>query len=60
MTNFIVTFAQCCKPKFPDPIVGYISRNRGVTVHRADCLTYQRIPNIDKRSIEVQWDTDEK
>jgi GTP diphosphokinase / guanosine-3',5'-bis(diphosphate) 3'-diphosphatase len=58
-TNFIVTFAQCCKPKYPDPIVGYISRNRGVTVHRADCLTYQRIPNIEKRTIEVIWDTEE-
>ncbi|MCK9169703.1 MAG: RelA/SpoT family protein [Treponema sp.] len=58
-TNFIVTFAQCCKPKYPDPIVGYISRNRGVTVHRADCLTYQRIPNIEQRTIEVIWDTEE-
>ncbi|HAH63317.1 MAG TPA: bifunctional (p)ppGpp synthetase/guanosine-3',5'-bis(diphosphate) 3'-pyrophosphohydrolase [Treponema sp.] len=58
-TNFIVTFAQCCRPKYPDPIVGYISRNRGVTVHRADCITYQRIPNIEQRSIEVIWDTEE-
>jgi len=58
-TNFIVTFAQCCKPKYPEPIVGYISRNRGVTVHRADCLTYQRIPNIENRTIEVIWDTEE-
>jgi GTP diphosphokinase / guanosine-3',5'-bis(diphosphate) 3'-diphosphatase len=58
-TNFIVTFAQCCKPKYPDPIVGYISRNRGVTVHRADCLTYQRIPNIEQRTLEVIWDTEE-
>lgn len=58
-TNFIVTFAQCCKPKYPDAIVGYISRERGVTIHRADCLTYQRIPNIEKRSIDVMWETEE-
>ena len=55
-TNFFVTFAQCCKPKYPDAIVGYISRNRGITVHRADCLTYQRIQDIEHRSIEIDWD----
>jgi GTP diphosphokinase / guanosine-3',5'-bis(diphosphate) 3'-diphosphatase len=58
-TNFLVTFAQCCKPEYPDPIVGYISRGRGITVHRADCLTYQRIPNIERRSVEVLWDTED-
>ncbi|MCI1209076.1 MAG: RelA/SpoT family protein [Treponema sp.] len=58
-TNFIVTLAKCCNPKFGDPIVGYVSRNRGLTVHRADCLTFQRIPNIENRTIEVMWDTED-
>ncbi|MCR5605771.1 MAG: RelA/SpoT family protein [Treponema sp.] len=57
-TNFFVTIAQCCKPKSGDPIVGYISRGRGVTVHKATCTTYQRIPDIEHRSIEVMWDID--
>ncbi|MBQ9495130.1 MAG: bifunctional (p)ppGpp synthetase/guanosine-3',5'-bis(diphosphate) 3'-pyrophosphohydrolase [Treponema sp.] len=54
-TNFLVTFAQCCKPNYPDPIVGYVSRNRGVTVHRADCLIYQRIRYVENRSVDVAW-----
>ncbi len=58
-TNFFITIAKCCNPKAGDPIVGYISRIRGVTVHKATCLTYQRIPNIENRSIEVIWDESE-
>ena len=54
--NFVITFAGCCSPKPGDPIVGYVSRARGITVHRADCLTFQRIPEIDKRSVEVIWE----
>ncbi len=55
-TNFVITIAKCCSPKYPDPIVGYISRARGITIHKASCLTYLRIPGIEKRSIEVIWD----
>ncbi len=55
-TNFLITIAQCCKPKPGDPIVGYVSRSRGITVHTADCLTFLRIPDIEHRSVEVEWD----
>lgn len=59
-TNFFITIAKCCNPQPGDLIVGYISRVRGVTVHKATCLTYQRIPNIENRSIEVIWDESEE
>lgn len=59
-TNFLVTFAQCCKPQQGDAIVGYVSRARGITVHKATCLTFQRIPDIEHRSIDVEWDVDTK
>lgn len=59
-TNFFVTIAQCCKPEPGDPIVGYVSRNRGITVHTASCLTFLRIPDIEHRSVQVEWDTNEK
>lgn len=58
--NFLVNFAKCCNPQYPDVIVGYISKNRGITVHRANCLIYQRIPYNSERSVEVSWDENEK
>lgn len=56
MSNFMVTFAQCCHPTYPDPIVGYVSFSKGVMIHRADCLNYLRTENIDRRTIPVEWD----
>ena len=37
-------------------IAGYVTRTKGVSIHRADCLIYQRIPHKEERSVEVQWD----
>lgn len=59
-TNFMITFAQCCNPKPGDPICGYVSRMRGITIHRSDCYTYQRIQDLDKRAVEVSWDMVER
>ena len=55
--NVLHNFAQCCKPVYPNLIVGYVTRSKGISIHRADCLIYQRIPNKDERSVEVEWDT---
>nr|QGT51383.1 GTP pyrophosphokinase [uncultured Spirochaetaceae bacterium] len=54
--DFLVSIAKCCSPKYPDAICGYVSRARGITVHRANCLTYLRIPNLEKRSVKVEWE----
>ena len=56
-SNFLVTLARCCNPVFGDPIVGYVSRGRGLIVHKASCRNFSRIPNINERSIEVLWET---
>ena len=54
--NFTVHLSQCCSPVPGDNIVGYISRGRGVSVHRVDC------PNVkgmeEERLIPATWDTD--
>lgn len=55
-TNFMITVARCCNPKYGDDIVGYVSRGRGITVHRADCRNFCRIPNINERYISVIWE----
>ncbi|TAK88867.1 bifunctional (p)ppGpp synthetase/guanosine-3',5'-bis(diphosphate) 3'-pyrophosphohydrolase [Patescibacteria group bacterium] len=44
--------APCCNPEQPDAIVGYITRGKGVTVHRKGC---QNIPNDDERLFECAW-----
>ncbi|MCQ2611353.1 MAG: RelA/SpoT family protein [Treponema sp.] len=59
-SNFMMNIAQCCKPKFPDPITAYVSRTRGLVIHKPDCLVYLNIPNVEKRSVDVIWDWDEK
>jgi len=54
-SNFIFTFAKCCSPKYPEPIVAYLSRMKGMVIHSADCYVYQRIRNKDERSLSVDW-----
>lgn len=54
--NYMVTFAKCCNPKYPDTIAGYVSRSRGVTIHRANCSIFLRIPDLEKRMVDVSWE----
>jgi GTP pyrophosphokinase len=54
--NLLTTTARCCKPVPNDPIVGYITRGRGVTIHRQDCGNILRLQGEDRaRLIEVNW-----
>ena len=53
MPNLLVRFAGCCNPVPGDDIVGFISRGRGVTVHRRDCPNLKQAEN--DRIIEVNW-----
>jgi len=55
--NLMIRFAQCCKPATGDPIVGYVSRGRGIIVHRADCPNQVYIKDFKERMIEVEWET---
>ena len=56
-TNFLLSRAHCCEPKFGDEIVGYVSRGRGIIIHRQDCHVFSLIPNRQERTLEVEWDT---
>ena len=50
----LVRFAKCCNPVPGDPVVGYISRGLGITVHTLDCVN---VPNMEpERLISVNWD----
>ena len=53
--DLLVRFAVCCNPVPGDPIVGYITRGRGVTVHRGDC-TNVKASSEKERHVEVEWE----
>ena len=46
--NLMIKLAKCCKPEKPAAILGYVTRDRGITIHRQDCAFMQRVPE-DKR-----------
>jgi len=50
-----VRFGNCCNPLPGDPIIGYITRGRGVSVHRADCPNAENLNRDEERLIEVEW-----
>ncbi len=54
--NLLTSIAKCCKPLPPDPIVGYVTRGQGVTIHRQNCPTLQRLsPQQRQRLINASW-----
>lgn len=51
-----VRFAKCCSPIPGDEIVGFVTRGRGVTVHRTDCVNVINLPEIERdRLIDAEW-----
>ena len=56
MDNVLVRLAQCCNPVPGDPIVGYISRGRGVVVHTHDCPNVAKLRGDRGRWVDVEWE----
>lgn len=56
--DVLVRFGKCCSPVAGDPIVGVITRGRGVTVHAKTCSTAMEQP--EERRIEIEWDSEHK
>ncbi|MDO4479221.1 MAG: bifunctional (p)ppGpp synthetase/guanosine-3',5'-bis(diphosphate) 3'-pyrophosphohydrolase [Lachnospiraceae bacterium] len=56
LQDMAVRFSKCCSPLPGDEIVGYITRGRGVTIHRTDCINVVNMSEVDRaRLIESEW-----
>ena len=54
--NLLVQLARCCQPVPGEPIAGYLTRSRGVTVHRASCASFARLAAAQpQRVLPVEW-----
>ncbi len=59
LDDVLTRFAKCCTPVPGDDIIGYITRGRGVTIHRADCKNFENTDEMKNRFIEVAWQVEE-
>ena len=52
----MVRFARCCNPVPGDEIIGFVTRGRGISIHRLDCPNVGLFQDNEERKIQVSWD----
>src|SRR5690606_25679011 len=55
--NLLTRIARCCTPVPGDDIIGYVTKGRGVSVHRTDCANVQG-KDVEERLLKVEWEGD--
>ncbi len=53
--GLMVRYAQCCQPVPGDPVVGYVTRGRGLSIHRGDCPNLLFLAHEPERRLEIDW-----
>jgi GTP pyrophosphokinase len=60
ISNLMVSFGKCCNPIPGDKMIGFVTRGRGITVHKTDCSSLPLLNKESDRLIPVEWDVDKK
>ena len=60
IVNMMVNFAKCCNPIPGDSIIGFVSRGRGIIVHKSDCGNIPALLKENERLLDVDWDVNNK
>jgi GTP pyrophosphokinase len=55
MDNLMVRYSQCCQPVPGDDVIGYVTRGRGVSLHRKDCPNILTLSRDPERRVEIEW-----
>ena len=55
MENLMVRYSQCCQPVPGDDVIGYVTRGRGVSIHRKDCPNVLNLARDPDRRLEIEW-----
>ena len=58
MNNLMVRYSQCCQPVPGDKVTGYVTRGRGVSIHRIDCPNILQLRDHPERRVDIQWEAD--
>ena len=56
--NLMIQYSRCCQPVPGDPVIGYITRGRGVSIHRNDCPNVLNLSRDPERRIDIEWGTE--
>ena len=59
IADLSVRFSKCCSPVPGDEIVGFVTRGRGISIHRTDCVNMMNLPEMERvRLIDAEWQAD--
>jgi GTP pyrophosphokinase len=58
LDNTLVRYSQCCQPVPGDTVIGYITRGRGISIHRTDCPNVLNLSEHPERRIEIEWEAE--
>jgi GTP pyrophosphokinase len=58
MPDVLIRLSRCCTPVPPDELMGFVTKGRGVTVHRADCANAAALAEDSARVVDVEWSSD--